>query len=388
MIEVIYREFRMLWGRKRFLFGMALLPIVSFVFLLGLFGDGELRNLPIAVVDQDQSQLSRHYVSMLDATAGLEVDFEPQSLLDAQRLIEKGDAYGVLIIPRGMQSDIYSLKKVYPQIFINSTRILNASLVYKDMAMVSQTLATGIELQMLEKQGYTASQAMQMALPIYYEKHVLFNPYTSYPYYLVGPFNLIMLLIFVALSSVYTLGMERREGTYQQWMALAGGSPFRALVGKLLPYTLYYFVILVLSNFYMYGVAQYPLEGSVVLLTLLSLFVIIAYQMLSLVIFVALKSMLSAMSVSAAVATMSFTMGGLTFPLLAMHRPIYYVAHMFPFTHYLKGYIDVMRGAQWWFSLDNLAILLVYIAVGILVTPKLFRLLGEREEMKLGIGGK
>ncbi len=364
---------------------MVLLPIVSLLFLISLFGSGALHDLPIAVVDFDQSALSRRYTRMLDAAAGVKVAYMAASEAEAEALIESGEAQALVVIPRQMQHDIYRKQVVRPHILINSARILNASLLYRDLATVTQTLSTGIELQLLEKQGKSSHEAMQLALPIYYEKHVLFNPYTSYPYYLVSPFNLIMVLIFVVIASLYSLGMERRKGTTAQWLAAAGGSPYVALVGKLLPYTLLYSVWIVLCNLLLFGVLAYPFEGSVVMLTLLSVALIVALQALGCLVLLLLKDLMESMSITAAIATMSFTMGGLTFPLMAMHTPMLVVAHLFPYTHYLKGYVDLMRGADWWLTLPYLAILLVYPTLVLLFTPRLVTLLGKTERYTLGL---
>ncbi len=383
--NVIYRELKLLRGRKRFMWSMILLPILSFVFLLTLFGGGELHDMPIAVVDYDKSAMSRRFTRMLDAAAGVQVDYEAGSIREAEELLKRNEVYAIVTIPHNMQNDIYSTTTVEPQLFINTSRILNASLVYKDVAMVAQMLSTGIEIQLLESKGKTPDQAMTLALPIYYEKHILFNPYTSYPYYLVSPFNMIMTLIFVVLATLYTLGMERKERTAEQWLKSAGGSPYVAVIGKLLPYSLYFGLWLSISSFVMAGVFEYPFNGSVVILTLLNLVVMVSYQALALLLLLILKNLMESMSVTAAIATMSFTMGGLTFPQMAMAKPIYYIAQLFPYTHYLEGFVDVMRGASWYACLPYLAILLIYWLIAILVIPALCKLLLSEEKERLGI---
>ncbi len=385
LLKVIHREVELLRKHKRFMWSMLLLPIVSFMFLIALFGRGELHDMALAVVDLDKSSISRRFTRMIDATAGIRVEYQAQSVTQAEELMLSGEVGAIVVIPQNMQNDIYSSQVTEPKILINSSRILNASLLYRDISTVAQMLSTGIEMQMLGSAGVPPSKARELALPIYYEKHILFNPYTSYPYYLVSPFNMVMTLIFVTLSASYTLGIERRERLSEKLLKRAGGNAYIALLGKLLPYTLYFSLWLIVCNLYMFGAMQYPFNGSIVMLTLLTVLTVVSYQALSITILVVIRNLTEAMSISAAVATMSFTMGGLTFPQMAMERPIYYIAQAFPYTHYLNGFIDTMRGAEWHQSLQYIAILLIYVVIGIAITPATINFICGTESDKLGI---
>ncbi len=368
-LKVICREFRLLKQRKSFLAGMILIPLVSFVFLLTFFGNSELRKLPIAVVDKDNSTLTRKLTRMYDATAGLQVKYMPQSVEEAKQMMFDAKVDAVVYLPEGIQKDVYSGTTAKPIVWINATRYLGSSLMFKDLLYTSYLFNAGVEMQLLTSSGKSPSEAYGLAVPIKYEKHVLFNPYLSYGYYLISPFNMLFLLICAITWTLFSVGLEYKEQTAQDWLDTAGGSPYTAVFAKILPYTLYFSMFFVVANFVIYAIYKAPLNDSIWELSLLGFLVIFAYQAVGLIFFVLAKKLMVAMSFSAAITTMSFTMAGLTFPLIAMAKPIYYLAHLFPYTYYIEGYVDILRGSPQGAILKMIAVLLIYTVIVIVVTP-------------------
>lgn len=361
---------------------MTCLPILCLVFFLTLFGNSELSDLPLAVVDKDNSTMSRQFVQMIEATAGVKVKYMPKSMLDAKTLMLENRIDGILFIPRNMEKDVYTAQRVTPSLYLNTVRLLNSSLIYKDVLTTAQMLSAGIEMQLLTASGKTPLESYNLALPIYYEKHLLFNQYSSYGYYLQAPFNTLMILLFAILFTLFSVGLEQKHSTAKQWLSEANGSTYSAVIGKALPYTIYYSLFAIISNFIIYGVYQTPIVGSLWLMALNSIVCIIAYQAAGMIIFVIIRKLVISVSISAALTTMSFTMSGLTFPLMAMYKPIYLMAHLFPFTYYMAAYVDITRGASPLLSLPNIAIMLIYVVIGILVAPAVIKLALSPTEIK------
>ena len=385
IVSVIKRELGLLKQRRSFLLGITLLPVLSLVLLLTMFGGAELHNLPLAVVDHDNSTLSRRFIRMLDANAIIQVDYMPQTVEEAEDMVLAGKVDGILYIPRNMQNDIYSTTTVKPQVYINAAKLLNSLVLYENIMVTAQMLSSGIEMQFLTKLGKTADQAYELTLPTYYEEHVLFNPYMSYAYYLITPFNTIIILIFAVCSILYTIGLERRELTSKEWLDSANGSPYIAMFGKILPYTTFYTLWAIICNLIIYGYTESPLNGSIWMMNLNMFLSIISYQSVGLVVLLVLRKLMESMSISAALTTMSFTMGGLTFPLIAMYKPIFYVAHLFPFTYFIYSYVDIIRGTDILHTLPYMSIQLIYVVIAILITPLVVKLTTKPEKEKLGI---
>ncbi|MGC8035422.1 ABC transporter permease, partial [Salmonella enterica] len=65
-----------------------------------------LRKLPIAVVDNDLSDLSRQVVETLDASGTLSVTVRARTLAEARSAIDRGEAFAAVQIPPGTERDV------------------------------------------------------------------------------------------------------------------------------------------------------------------------------------------------------------------------------------------------------------------------------------------
>ena len=73
MLRIAKREVALLLNNKTTFIFAIILPFVSFLFFNSLLKNGVARNLPIAVIDLDNSAISRNVISQLDATPELQV---------------------------------------------------------------------------------------------------------------------------------------------------------------------------------------------------------------------------------------------------------------------------------------------------------------------------
>ncbi len=112
------------------------------------------------------------------------------------------------------------------------------------------------------KQGLTEKQAMAQIMPVRFDKHVLFNPYINYGYYLSPSFMPMMLMIFAMLVTIFAIGTELKAGTAREWLDTAGGSVFAALVGKMLPLVVMMLLMTLMMFLILFKIVGVPLNGS------------------------------------------------------------------------------------------------------------------------------
>ena len=128
------------------------------------------------------------------------------------------------------------------------------------------TFSSGIQIQTLMKQGISEKEAYDLMMPIYFEKHILFNPFSNYEYYLLPSFLPLMLMLFTLLTTIFTIGVELKNSTAREWLATGGGNMLVALAGKLAPYTVIFFALCMLMNTCLFKFLSVPLQGNVMLL--------------------------------------------------------------------------------------------------------------------------
>ena len=222
------------------------------------------------------------------------------------------------------------------------------------------------------KQGLTEKQAMAQLMPVRFDKHVLFNPHINYGYYLSPSFMPMMLLIFTIMATIFVIGTELKNGTAREWYDTAGSSVFAAYAGKILPITAIMFLMSELMLLVIFKVVGVPLNGSLTVITISNLLFILSYQSLGAMIVTVLSNLRLSLSIGGGYSVLAFTFSGLTFPIMAMSKPMQWFCCIFPFTFYTDVMVDqALRGAPAIYSLPDMGIIALFIILPLLCLPRL-----------------
>lgn len=370
----LQREIRH-FGQSRLLVTSAIiLPVVMTVLYVLMFWKGTVHDLPIAVYDGDRTELSRQLVRMLDATPTAEVAIETESIGQGRDAMERGKVNALVVIPRGLQANVLSgTGGAQISAEISGARILNSGLLKRDITTVFQAFNIGVETQMLGAKGIPAAKGYAMAYPVAMDKHILFNPYGSYAYYLLPGLLFVMLAITVSLVTVYTVGGELKNGTAAEWVETAGGSITRALAAKLTPYLLLFGVLSLFISTLLYRFMGLPFQGThAAILVLGNLLFILAYMAIGVMLVAVTANMRFSLSMAGGLATASLSFCGLTFPAIAMYPAIAALAKLFPLTYFIDIFIEQsLRGAPLARSLGDIAALGAFTLAMAILMPRL-----------------
>lgn len=370
--KVISREWRRITHRWPLLFATFIGPVFSFFLIVWIFSQSVPRELPVAVVDMDHTPLSRQLSRMVDATAVASVDKGYTSLEDARKAIEKGDAEAVLYIPSGTEKSVYKGSSSNLALYLNNTNVVKSGLLNSGIRKALATMSAGIKLQVQLKSGRTYQQAADRILPVQLNSTLLFNPYTSYSYYLTLGLMPLLLIVFTLLGNIYTLGDELYQGTGPRWLRLADKNIATALTGKLLPYTAIYFCVALIMNIILFKFLGLPLRGNLSLILAGELLLIISYQFMAVFLVSLTTNMRLAMSLGSAYCMLALTYSGLTFPAMGMPAIGQSLSYIFPFTWWtsiLAG--QSLRGEPTVQGILPLLTMLLFIGLGMLFIPRL-----------------
>ena len=377
---VMRREMHRLTHQPMYFVLMVVLPVVSFAFFALLFNKGAIRNIPVAVLDEDHTTLSRKVAQMIDDTPTAMVAYDIQSMGEGERLMREGKIVAVVQIPAFFEKNILSNSQTHLENYVSGTNIAVNGLLSKDIQTAVTTFTAGIQMQVLMKQGLTQRQAMAQLMPVRFDRHILFNPHINYGYYLSPSFMPMMLMIFVVMVTVFAIGTELKHATSREWMAAGNDSVGAALLGKVLPITAVMFLIslvMLLINFKIVGT---PLNGSLPVILVGTLLFILSYQSISVLIVALLANLRLSLSIGGGYSVLAFTFSGLTFPIMAMWEPMRWVSKIFPFTFYTDIFVDQMlRGTPWVYSLPDLGYMMLFIVLPLLCLPRLKRVCTEEK---------
>lgn len=377
---VLQRELVRMTHQPIYLTLMLVLPLLSFAFFALLFNQGVARNIPIAILDEDHTTLSRKVAQMIDDTPTAMVAYDIQDIDEGERLMREGRVMAIVQIPAFFEKCILSNTQTHIENYVSGTNITVNGLLSKDIQTAVTTFSAGIQLQLLTKQGLTERQAMAQLMPVRFDRHVLFNPYINYGYYLSPSFLPMMLLIFVVLTTVFSIGTELKNATAREWLRTADDSVGAALLGKTLPVTVGMFLLSLVMFVIIFKVVGTPLNGSLAIILTGTLLFIMSYQAISVLIVSLLANLRLSLSIGGGYSVLAFTFSGLTFPIMAMWEPMQWLSRLFPFTYYTDLFVDQMlRGAPVVCSLPDLGWMSLFVVLPLLCLPRLKRVCTEQK---------
>lgn len=348
---VIIRELEVF--KKRPVYFLGSVGVVSFcaVFFLTFLGDGLPHDIPIGVVDEDNSSVSRMFVRHLDATQlGKTVRFD--TFPEARLAMQKGEIYAVCILPKGMYSDIGSFRRPTFTYYINGMYFLGGSLAYKDLLTIINLANGAAHRKFLRAKGWDDRKIMNFIKPIEVDTHQIGNAYTSYNYYLSNLMLPAILEMVIVILMIYALGSELKYGTSRHLLRTGGGSIVTVLGGKIIVYTTLFTAIGMSLVFLLYDWLHFPIAGSVWNMFPAMFLLVMASEAVGIFIIGLLPVPRLALSIGALYSVLAISFTGFTLPVEAMPAAIRGLAQAFPLRHYYMIFTDeVILGsgfAAWW----------------------------------------
>lgn len=356
------------------------LPLGVILFFALFFSQEVVGPLPVAVVDEDNSALSRKLVTMIRATPQTSLVEGCADMSEASACLLQGDVVAVVEIPQGFSKAILSGKHTEVLFYDSGTNVSSNSLSAKGVHTAITSFSVGVSLQRAEIKGATPDEALSSAMPIAFSTYGLFNPWLNYAYY-VAPCFLVMILIIAAmLSTIYAVGSELRRATTVEWLRSANGSLVGALIGKLLPATCAMWLLSVAVGVLIFGLYGAPMLGSWIVLVVALLVLIMAYQSVAIFVVALTASFRLSLSLGGGYSVLAFTFSGVTFPTMAMFSAVQPVTMLFPYTYFMRVYIDqAVRGSAWWLSMQDIAAMLLFCLLPLLAYARLRRVLLNRK---------
>ncbi len=308
-------------------------PIMYGVLLGYVYSKGKVTDLPIIVIDKDQSKMSKRAVEMMDDNEVLSIaalQFDENNL---SRLMIEKDAASVVIIPEGFEKQV--LTKKYPEIttIVNTANVLTANYASTAIQVVLGTLKAGVQLETLRKQGVPESLVMSQYEPFkttFIKKN---NRATNYMYFLWPGILLTVLQQVLMLGLALSFASEFESGTFKE-LVQRSPSTLKLLLVKILPYLLMSIGIWLLYWLFTWWF-NIPFYENLGVLTLTAGLFVLSVCFIGVLVSIMIPNQLKATEVLMVVATPSFILSGFTWPLSQMPVWIQHIASAIPLTHYL-----------------------------------------------------
>lgn len=372
--NVLHRELHRMVSRRLYFGACIVLPLFCIFFMSTIFGNGQMENIPVGIVDQDQTALSREVIRQVEAVPTFRVTRHYVDAETARKATQAKEIYGYLVIPDQFEADVTGGRQATLSYYYHYALLSVGGEVRGAFETVLRTLSMSPIVAEAVAMGINQKQVTTFLVPIEAQNHPLFNPDLDYSVYLSNPFFFIFFQVIILLVTVYAVGSEIKFGTGDDWLQTAGMNMVTALFGKLLPYTVIFSLMSILGNYVMFGMMNIPFSCGFWPLNLTSVLFVIATQALAVFLFSLFPAISIIISIVSMVGSLGATLSGVTFPAAAMYAPVYYTSFLFPVRHFVEINQNLLYGDYgfaytWW----NFSALFCFILVALLILPHLKR---------------
>lgn len=359
-----------LWEENKLSITLAiLLPLFSLLFLTTIFGNGQLENLPVGVVDKDNSAESREVIRMVQASPSFNLA-QAHHYLDenkAREALQNMDIYGYFVIPSNYEKDLYNKKEPVLNFYFHYGMLAVGGEVNRAFTTVLSTYKAHFIAERVIGSGLDESMAKAVVMPATLKVAAIGNPNLNYTTFVSYPFFFVFFQIIILTLIVYTVGKSIQNGIEDNLHKVL--KKVYLLMGIFLAETLF-------ANFVFFVFLDIPCASSPTLVTISSVLFVLATISLAMIIAIGIPRMSIAISTASLVGALGATLSGVTFPLDQMYPLFQWFSYLFPVRYFTEIQHNLMYN---YIGLEHswiyFATLLTFVLAALLMLPRLEKIL-------------
>jgi len=380
---VFVRELRRMVSGPIYAIMTIFIPLGFLVFFGTFMPEGLPERLPIGVVDNDNTSLSRNIIRQIDATQQTKITGKYLNFSEARDAMQKGEIYAFITIPKNLMSDVMNGQQPTIDFYYNQTFLIPGSLTLKNLSTMLKTISAGANLKARQAKGQSIDSSMGQIMPITPEFHAIGNPCINYSVYLIQVLLPGLLQLMILISTVYGIGIELKKNSSRKWLRTANGSMFKAILGKLLPYTLIFTIMALVYDIGLFKIMHYPLNGNIGWMFLASFFLVIAAQAIGVLMIGVFPVLRDGLSFAGLYGVLAFSYSGLSFPIEGMPALLQGLSYLFPLRWFFRIYQGVaLNGTAPVYWLSYFALMLVFLFFPLLIWKRLKKVVIEQNYPK------
>jgi len=242
MFHILVDEIKGIFKDRGVVIIVMLATLVYPLLYCAMYRNETLVDVPVAVVDNSQSGVSKRISRELDATRDLKVVARLSNMEEARQYFVEGKIHGLIYIPADFNNKINQREQANISVYSD----MSSFLYYRAMVLATNyvTLDLGEEIQIerLAAEGITGKQAEQTISPVKYESTILYNKGMGFASFLMPA----ILILIIHQTLVFGIGMAagtaREENRFHELVSstVHRGRIFRVVFGKSMAFFILY----------------------------------------------------------------------------------------------------------------------------------------------------
>lgn len=330
-----------LWAANpREVFFCDIMPIVWILIVWGLLGDGIMTKVPIGLVDEDRSSMSREVIRALDSARSLGLESYENSI-SALAAMRQGEIYGVVVIPFGYMRDKLSHTGSSVVLYTDENRYAVGGTFEEAVSGVMSALNDAQIAEALLKTGTGETGANRILNLVHADFYRLSNMGSSFLIFLSSTLIPALISIGATFAFISAILREIWDKSVLDWKISANGSFSAGLVGKLTPHFVYYCLIFLFYIALFSGQGSFAPAGSILLWFLCGAATLGAFAAMCVLITAFSPTWRLAMVIAVGYVAPELPFSGFSIPLDSMDSGVRFFSDFLPMTWYIRGQSQV-----------------------------------------------
>lgn len=294
----------------------------------------EVRNLRVATLDLDRTQLSSRLIERFTATEYFRRHADLSSMGEVDRALDRGGADLVLVIPRGFSSDALSGRDAAVQVLLSGMNGNTANAARGYATAIVGTLSHEAMLEQARRAGFAAS------LPaVTLEQRIWYNPQLEFRYFMVISMIVVAGLMVGIVTAAAGLVREKESGTIEQLVVTPLAS-HELILAKAVP-PLAVGLVLLLPSFAIAAWFGVPLVGSAALFFLATALALIVFLSLGFLLGAVARNLQQALLLSFFTLFPLMFLSGTVVPLESMPSGMRWLSYASPVRYYMEAALGI-----------------------------------------------
>lgn len=237
------REMRDSFKDEGVLIFFILVPIFYPVLYSWIYNNQVVRNVPVAVIDQSKSDMSREFVRKVDAAPDVKVAYYCNNLEEAKNLVGKQVVKGIIYIPGDFQRKVVRHEQAVVSVYCDMAIMLYYKAIYQTTVAVSSGMNAHIQIP--QSQNFTDREDEVTTKPLDYDDVPIFNSTTGYGDFIIPGVLILILHQTLLLGIGLAAGTARENNRYQDLIPTSKhyNGLFRIVIGKSMCYFMIYCIM-------------------------------------------------------------------------------------------------------------------------------------------------
>ncbi|MCK9421563.1 MAG: ABC transporter permease [Bacteroidales bacterium] len=342
ILSVFFRELKLIGEDHSLLLTLLIAPVLYLFFYGSIYSFKEEEKVKLAVVDDDQSSLSRMLTQQINNLQMVDVLLEP-SVDKAQHLMYEGVCQGYLYIDKGLEQKVLTLQQGNVVLAVNAGRFLPSSDLIASVTKICLAVSAGVRMQYFEMKGLPEKTSLKEAMPVNLDYRPMFNDRSSYGAFLLPGLLMLILQQTLLLGLAGSVASERMKKNLVNWFSVTNDHIFHGIIGKGLFYFFLFACYALFALTINFSVFHLTLKGNAgTLMFLITLFLLSLIPM-AMLIGSFFKSQLLCLQIMAFSSYPFFLITGYSWPFRMLPIFIQVISSLLPTTPFMQAYISVTQ---------------------------------------------